>query len=72
MPEYVRVRDKTSGYELSILASASRVGYEVLDEPATRRNGTPLPTSHKPSAPAEPPAPDKKHGRQAETQKEND
>lgn len=68
MPEYVRVRDRDSGHELSILQSAVHRGnYDVLDEPATRRNGEVLPPKH-----GKPVAPTKKPGQQADTKKESD
>lgn len=69
MPEYVRVRDKDTGHELSVIKSTvPRGNYDVLDEPATRRNGEVLPPKHgKPVTPTT-----KKPGQQADTKKESD
>lgn len=46
MPEYVRVRCTSTGHQKSIPANASRVGWELLDKPATNPDGTPLPDKH--------------------------
>lgn len=46
MPEYVRVKDKTTKHEMSLPAEASREGFEVVDKPATHSDGTPLPPKH--------------------------
>lgn len=70
MSKYVRVRDKQSGHELSVIASAAGDGYEVLDEPATARNGVPLPPKHN-TGKSKPVATKEKPGRQADTTEEN-
>lgn len=46
MPEFIRVRCKSTKHEKSIPASAPLGGYEVLDKPATNPDGTPLPDKH--------------------------
>lgn len=46
MPEYVRVKCKSTKHEKSIPAEASREGWDVLDKPATNPDGTPLPDKH--------------------------
>lgn len=46
MPEYVRVKDKSTKHEKSIVAGSSMDGWEVLDKPAANPDGTPLPDKH--------------------------
>lgn len=46
MPEFIRVRCKSTKNEKSIPAESSREGWEVLDKPATNPDGTPLPDKH--------------------------
>lgn len=47
LPDYIRVRQKDTGHELSIVASAfDREAYTKLKEPATRPDGTPLPPKY--------------------------
>lgn len=47
MPEFIRVKDKTSKHEFSIVASAfDEEAYTRLDKPATKPDGTPLPAKH--------------------------
>lgn len=46
MPEYIRVKDKSTGHEKSIPAESSLEGWEVLKKPATNPDGTPLPDKH--------------------------
>lgn len=50
MPEYIRVRQRETGHELSIIASAyTETAYERVDKPATSADGEPLPPKyHKP------------------------
>lgn len=46
MPEFIRVKCKSTGHEKSIPVDASREGWDVLDKPATATDGTPLPDKH--------------------------
>lgn len=46
MPQFIRVKCKSTGHEKSIPVSAPREGYEVLDKPATNPDGTALPDKH--------------------------
>lgn len=47
MPEFIRVKDKSTKHEKSIPAESSLEGWEVLkDKPATNPDGTPLPDKH--------------------------
>lgn len=48
MPQipYVRVKDKQTKHEFSVVAPANESIYTVLDKPATRADGTPLPPKH--------------------------
>ena len=49
MAEYVRVKDKGTRHEFSIVASAYEADpdpYELLDKPATQGDGSPLPPKH--------------------------
>ena len=44
MPEYLRVKDKDTKHEYSVVASAHDPEFQtVLDKPATQADGTPLP-----------------------------
>ena len=46
MPKYVRVRDKSTGHHYTVLAAQAEANpdaYQVLKQPATNRNGDPLP-----------------------------
>lgn len=46
MPNYVRVRDKSTGHHYSVLeqvAAANPDAYQVLKQPAVNANGDPLP-----------------------------
>lgn len=43
---YIRVKDKSTKHEMSIHAEASLEGWEVVDKPAMRADGTPLPPKH--------------------------
>lgn len=45
MPEYVRVKDKSTGHKFSIIASAAQDedAYQVLKADAVDTNGEPLP-----------------------------
>lgn len=46
MPEYLRVHDRDTKTDSSIIASTVHLGnYEVLDEPALNECGDPLPPS---------------------------
>lgn len=42
MPEWTRVRDKSTGHEFSV-ARVNPKAHDVLDKPAVDRNGSPLP-----------------------------
>lgn len=47
--EYVRVKDKATKHELSIVRSAYDADpepYELLEKPAAQADGTPLPAKH--------------------------
>lgn len=47
--EYVRVKDKGTRHELSIVRSAYDADpepYELLEKPAAQADGTPLPAKH--------------------------
>lgn len=62
MPEYVRVKDKSTGHVYTVLAREAETGpdaYEVLDAPAVNANGDPLPPDpiDGPAAPAATPPP---------------
>lgn len=46
MPEFIRVRCKSTRHEKSIPADASREGWEVLDKPGAGPDGTALPDKH--------------------------
>lgn len=47
MPEFIRVKDKSTKHEKSIPADSPLEGWEVLeDKPATHPDGTPLPDKH--------------------------
>lgn len=49
MPEYVRVKQKGTGHELSVVASAVDANpdaYTRLDKAATKADGTPLPPKY--------------------------
>ncbi|HET8614289.1 MAG TPA: hypothetical protein VFL94_02105 [Actinomycetales bacterium] len=47
MPDYIRVKQRDTRHELSIVASAfDETAYERLDKPATKRDGTPLPPKY--------------------------
>jgi hypothetical protein len=46
MTEWIRVKDKTTKHEKSIVAGSSLDGWEVLDKPAANPDGTPLPDKH--------------------------
>lgn len=46
MPEFIRVKDKSTKHEKSIPAESSLEGWEVLDKPATSPDGSPLPDKH--------------------------
>lgn len=46
MPEYVRVKDKSTGHHYTVLAQEAEVNadlYQVLKQPAVNENGDPLP-----------------------------
>lgn len=50
MPDYIRVRDKETGHHLSILRSQfdrNPSAWQELQQPATYRDGSPLPPKHK-------------------------
>ena len=64
--EFVRVKDKTSRHEVSIVKSAYEADpepYDLLDKPAVHTDGTPLPPKHHITLPSTP-----KAGRQAAEQ----
>lgn len=45
-PEYVRVKDKSTGHHYTVLAAEAESNpeaYQVLKQPATNVNGDPLP-----------------------------
>lgn len=47
--EFVRVKDKDTGHEFSVVKSAydaDPAPYEVIDKPAVECDGTPLPPKH--------------------------
>lgn len=47
MPEFVRVRDKDTKHEYSVVASAVDPEFQtVIDKPAAHSDGTPLPAKH--------------------------
>lgn len=46
MPEFIRVKCKSTGHEKSIPADASREGWDVLEKDAVSPDGTPLPDKH--------------------------
>ena len=46
MPEFIRVKDKDTKHEKSIVAGSSLDGWEVLDKDAVSPDGTPLPDKH--------------------------
>ncbi len=47
MPEYLRVRDRATKHQYSIVASAFREdAHELLDKPAAHSDGTPLPPKY--------------------------
>lgn len=46
MPEYVRVKDKSTGHHYTVLAQEAEANpdaYQVLKQPAVNENGDPLP-----------------------------
>ena len=46
MPEYVRVKDKSTGHHYTVLAAQAEANpdaFQVLKQPATNANGDPLP-----------------------------
>lgn len=46
MPDYVRVRDKSTGHHYTVLAQEAKVNadaYQVLKQDAVDHNGDPLP-----------------------------
>lgn len=46
MPDYVRVKDKSTGHHFTVLAQeadANPDAYQVLKQPAVNENGDPLP-----------------------------
>jgi hypothetical protein len=46
MPEYVRVKDKSTGHHYTVLAQEAATNpdaYQVLKQPAVNENGDPLP-----------------------------
>lgn len=79
MPEYVRVKQSETGHEFSIVASALAAFPElvVLDKPATRADGRPLPVKPHIKIPAsqrstaEPEAAKATTGREAKQKKES-
>lgn len=65
MPEYVRVKDKQTKHEYSVVASAvNEDAHQVLKRPATNPDGTPLPPKHHVSL-------SNQSGQKAESQKES-
>ena len=46
MPEFIRVKDKDTKHEKSIVAGSPLDGWDVLDKPAAEPDGTPLPDKH--------------------------
>jgi hypothetical protein len=56
MPEFVRVKDKSTGHHYTVLAAEAENNpdaYQVLKQPAVNENGDPLPGE----IPSESPAP---------------
>lgn len=67
MPEYVRVKDKQTGHEMSLpVGTFDEADAEVLKKPATDPGGEPLPVKYKTTVDQ---AAENKSG-QAATQKE--
>ena len=54
MPEYLRVKDKSTGHKLSVIASvaADEDAYQVLKQDAVDIAGDPLPPEYATSSPA--------------------
>lgn len=51
MPEYVRVRDKDTGYHSTVPKDGLHLGnYQVLKQDATDLNGEPLPVDYTPGS----------------------
>ena len=46
MPQFIRVKCKSTGHEKSIPAESSLEGWEVLKKDAVNPDGTPLPDKH--------------------------
>lgn len=46
MPDYIRVKCKSTGHEKSIPAESSLEGWDVIEKDATNPDGTPLPDKH--------------------------
>ena len=79
MPEYVRVKQKETGAEVSIfrhMYDFAPDAYDLLDKPATNAGGDPLPTKHKTtvakSAAEKSAKAAARSGQQADTKKESD
>lgn len=78
MPEFVRVRDKSTRHEYTIRRDQlNPKGHEELNKPAATRGGVPLPPKHyvkpkpaTPKSPASDPEPEV-DGQKAGSEKEN-
>lgn len=77
MPEYVRVFNRDTGYESTVITSTVHLAnYDVLtNEPAVNRNGDPLPATRREPSPEPPAAPEslssKEVGQKATNKKES-
>lgn len=75
MPEFVRVKDKATKHEYSVVASTVDPDHqEVLEKDATNPDGTPLPPKHhiSPSSLSSKARKGTNSGQQADSEKESD
>ena len=72
MPDYVRVRDKDTGHEYTILAARfNDAAHTRIDKPALGRDGLPAAPKHRTTVAKKAAAKKAESGHQATTQKES-